>query len=59
MVPGIGVQEGQTLTFRNRVDNLIDAWKRERILGASFVKVGEVDAHPFLPAFLRYIGEHP
>ena len=23
-------------------------------LRASFVKVGEVDAHPFLPAFLRY-----
>ena len=22
--------------------------------GAGFVKVGEVDAHPFLPAFLRY-----
>ena len=33
---------------------MIDAWKREWILGASFVKVGEVDAHPFLPAFLRY-----
>ena len=33
---------------------MIDAWKRERILGALFVKVGEVDAHPFLPAFLRH-----
>ena len=34
------------------VDDLIDARKGERILGASFVKVGEVDAHLFLPAFL-------
>ena len=48
------IQEAQQITLGGGVDDLVDAWKRERILGAGLVEVGEVDTHALLPAFLRH-----
>ena len=45
MVSGIGIQEGQSLVPRIRVDYLVDAGQWEMILRASPIDVLDVDAH--------------
>ena len=44
MVPGEGVQKTQELAPCREIDDEIDPRQRERVLGAGFVQVCEVDA---------------
>ena len=45
MIPGIGVQKGQALTPRSRVDYLVDAREREMIFWAGPIDMFEINAH--------------
>ena len=45
MVPGISVQERQSLTSRSRVDYLVDAGKRKMIFRAGPIDMLKIDAH--------------
>ena len=54
MIPREGIQDTQQVALGGGVDDLIDAGEQKRILRASFVEIGEVDTHTFLPPFLRH-----
>ena len=45
MVPGIGIQEGQSLTPRSRVDYPVDAGQREMIFREGPIDMLEINAH--------------
>ena len=45
MIPGIGVQKGQSLTPRSRVDNLVDTGERKMIFRAGPIDMLEINAH--------------
>ena len=45
MVPGISIQERQSLTSRSRVDYLVDAGKTKMIFRAGRIDMLEIDAH--------------
>ena len=45
VVPGVGVQKGQTLASCSRVDYLIDARERKVIFRACPIDMFEVNAH--------------
>ena len=45
MIPGIGVQKGQALTPRSRVDYLVDAGERKVIFRAGPIDMLEINAH--------------
>ena len=45
MVPGIGVQERQSLTSHSRVDYLVDAGERKMIFRAGPIDMFKVNAH--------------
>jgi hypothetical protein len=55
MVPGVGVEEAEGFAPRSRIDDLIYAWQRERILWARFVETGVVDTHPPLVVLLFHL----
>jgi hypothetical protein len=46
VVPGVAVEEAEQVAACPGVDNLIDPWQPERVLGAVIVEVGVVDAYP-------------
>jgi hypothetical protein len=46
VVPGVAVEEAEQVTARRGVDDLINPRQPEGVLGAVFVEVGVVDAHP-------------
>jgi hypothetical protein len=46
VVPGVAVEEAEQVTARRRVDDLINPRQPEGVLGAVFVEVSVVDAHP-------------
>ena len=52
VIPGIGVHEAQELISGCGVDRLIDPGKREWVLWAGLVQVGEIDADSPLPVLL-------
>ena len=45
VVPGVGIQKGQTLAPRSRVDYLVDAWERKVVLWVGPIDMLEVNAH--------------
>ena len=45
MIPGIGVQKGQALTPRSRVDDLVVEGERKMIFWAGPIDMLEVNAH--------------
>jgi hypothetical protein len=54
------VEKGHDFAFGCAIDNFVDPWQREIVLGTGLIEAGEVDAHAPLAAFLLYhdhIGE--
>jgi hypothetical protein len=48
VVPGAAVEEAKQVAARRGVDDLINPWQPEGVLGAVLVEVGVVDALPLL-----------
>jgi hypothetical protein len=46
VVPGVAVEEAEQVTARRGVDDLVNLRQPEGVLGAVFVEIGVVDAHP-------------
>jgi hypothetical protein len=46
VVPGVAVEEVEQVAARCGIDDLINPWQAEGVLGAVLVDVGVVDAHP-------------
>jgi hypothetical protein len=46
VVPGVAVEEGEQVSARSGVDDLVYPRQPEGVLGAVLVEVGVVDAHP-------------
>jgi hypothetical protein len=54
VVAGETVEKGHDFATGCAIDNFVDPWQREVVLGAGLVEAGEVDAHAPLAAFLLY-----
>ena len=52
MVTLVSVEETHPVMPGSCFNQLVDLWKREAVLGAGFVEVGEVHANPPLPILL-------
>jgi hypothetical protein len=49
MIAGVTVKEGMQDAASRRVDELVDAWERERVLRAVFIKISIIHTHfPFI-----------
>jgi hypothetical protein len=46
VVSRVAVEEAEQVTTRRGIDDLINPWQLEGVLGAVFVEIGVVDAHP-------------
>jgi hypothetical protein len=46
VVPGVAVEEAEQVASRRGVNDLVNPWQPEGILGAVLVEVGVVYAHP-------------
>jgi hypothetical protein len=46
VVPGVVVEEAEQVAARRGVDDLINPWQPEGVLGAVLVEISVVDAHP-------------
>jgi hypothetical protein len=46
VVAGVAVEEAEQVAAHCGVDYLINSWQPEGVLGAVFVEVSVVDAHP-------------
>jgi hypothetical protein len=46
VVPGVAVEEAEQVAARRGVDNLVNPRQPEGSLGAVFVEISVVDAHP-------------
>jgi hypothetical protein len=54
VIARVVVEEAQQGAPRGRVNNLVDAWKREGVFRAATIEVGVVDTHSPLVGFLGY-----
>ena len=54
MVAGVGIKEAEGFAPRGRVDYLVYARQRKRILWARFVETRVVNTHPPFPTLLLY-----
>jgi hypothetical protein len=52
VVPGVAVEEAEQVTARRGVDDLVNPRQPEGVLGAVFVEISVVDAHPPLNCVL-------
>jgi hypothetical protein len=52
MVAQVAVQEGEQDAASRRVDDLVDAWERERVLRAVFIEINIIHTHPPLIVIL-------
>jgi hypothetical protein len=52
VVPGVAVEEAEQVAARRGIDDLIYPRRPKGVLGAVFVEVGVVDAHPPLVRIL-------
>jgi hypothetical protein len=52
VVPGVAVEEAEQVAARRGVDDLIYPRQPKGVLGAVFVEVSVVDAHPLLVCVL-------
>ena len=52
MVARVGVQKAQGFAPRGLVNDLIDSWQWEGVLGTRLVEACAINTHPALPAFL-------
>jgi hypothetical protein len=52
VVPGVAVEEEEQVTARRGVHDLVNSQQPEGVLGATFVEIGVVDAHPPLVRIL-------
>jgi hypothetical protein len=48
VVPGVAVEEAEQVAARRGVDDLVNPWQPEGVLGVVLVEIGVVDAHPQL-----------
>jgi hypothetical protein len=46
VVPGVAVEEAEQVAARRGVNDLVNPRQPEGVLGAVFVEIGVVDAHP-------------
>jgi hypothetical protein len=46
VVSGVAIEEAEQVAARRGVDDLINPWQPEGVLGAVLVEVGVVDAYP-------------
>jgi hypothetical protein len=46
VVPEVAVEEAEQVAARRGVDDLVNPWQPEGVLGAMFVEISVVDAHP-------------
>ena len=61
VLTGVSVQEGQELAPGGRVDDLVDPWEGERILGTGLIEAGVVDTHAPGLVLLQdedWVGQH-
>jgi hypothetical protein len=52
VVPRVAIEESKKVATRCGVDELINPWQPEGVVGAMLVEVGVVDAHPPLVSVL-------
>jgi hypothetical protein len=46
MIARVAVEEGEQDATSRGVDDLIDAWEREGVLGAVFIEISIIHTHP-------------
>jgi hypothetical protein len=46
VVSRVAVEEAEQVTTRRGIDDLINPWQLEGVIGAVFVEIRVVDAHP-------------
>ena len=52
MVSSVSVEETHTVVSGSGVNELVDLWKGETVLGTGYIEVSEVDTDPPLPRLL-------
>jgi hypothetical protein len=55
MIARVAVEEGEQDATSRGVDDLIDAWEREGVLGAVFIEISIIHTHPpFIVILFEY-----
>jgi hypothetical protein len=55
MIARVVVEEGEQDAASRRVDDLVDAWERERVLRAVFIEISIIHTHPpFIIILFQY-----
>jgi hypothetical protein len=55
MITHVAVEEEELDTTSCRVDNLVNAWEREGVLRAVFIKISIIHTHPpFIVILFQY-----